>query len=77
MSQDYRPVGRYTLVFGEGAISVELVDVHDRADALAQAQKLVKEGRPATLFEDGVALAQISYSPSGFWTVSSGGSRVA
>lgn len=76
MSQDYRPAGRYTLVFGEGAISVEL-DVHDRADALAQAQKLVKEDRPATLFEDGTPLAQISYSPSGFWTVSSGGSRVA
>jgi hypothetical protein len=76
MSQDYRPAGRYTLVFGEGAVSAEL-DVHDRADALAQAQKLVKEDRPATLFEDGVALAQISYSPAGFWTVSSSGSRVA
>ena len=76
MSQDYRPAGRYALVFGSGAISVEL-DVHDRADAFAQAQKLVKEGRPATLLEDGVPLAQISYSPAGFWTVSAGGSRVA
>ena len=58
------------------AITVEL-DVLDRADALAQAQKLVKAGRPATLYEDGVPLGQISYSPAGFWTVSEDGSRVA
>ena len=51
--------------------------MHDRADALAQAQKLVKEGRPATLFEDGVPLAQLSYSAAGFWTVSEDGARVA
>ena len=33
MSQDYRPAGRYALVFGSGAISVEL-DVH--ADLAAE-----------------------------------------
>lgn len=76
MSDVYRPRTRYTLAFGRDAITVEL-DVHDRADALAQAQRLVKEGRPATLYEDGVPLAQISYSAAGFWTVSERGSRVA
>jgi len=76
MTDDYRPQGRYKLAFGRDAITVEL-DVHDRADALAQAQKLVKEGRPATLYEDGVPLGQISYSSAGFWTVSEEGSRVA
>jgi hypothetical protein len=72
----YKPPARYALSFGEGAITVEL-EVHDRADAFAQAQRLVKEGRPATLYEDGVALGQISYSPAGFWTVAQEGSRVA
>lgn len=74
--KEYRPASRYALAFGEGAITVEL-DVYDRADAFAQAQKLVKEGRPATLFEDGVPLGQISYSAAGFWTVSEKGARVA
>ena len=74
--KQYRPAVRYALAFGHGAITVEL-EVHDRADAFAQAQKLVKEGRPATLFEDGEPLAQISYSPAGFWTVSEHGARVA
>jgi hypothetical protein len=76
MNEDYRPQGRYTLAFGQDAVTVEL-DVTDRADALAQAQKLVKPGRPATLYEDGVALGQLSYSPAGFWTVSEEGTRVA
>lgn len=74
--QNYRPAGRYALAFGQGAITVSLA-VHDRADAFAQAQKLVKEGRPATLYEDGVSLGQISYSAAGFWTVSEEGSLVA
>lgn len=74
--QDYRPAGRYSLAFGNGAITVEIT-AHDRADAFGQAQKLVKEGRPATLYEDGVPLGQISYSDAGFWTVSVEGSRVA
>jgi hypothetical protein len=76
MSEDYRPQGRYALAFGQDAITVEL-EVSDRAAALAQAQKLVKAGRPATLYEDGVPLAQLSYSPAGFWTVSEEGTRVA
>ena len=76
MTEDYRPRGRYKLAFGNDTIAVEL-DVIDRADALAQAQKLVKVGRPATLYEDGVPLGQISYSPAGFWTVSGEGSRIA
>lgn len=74
--KDFTPAGRYALSFGEGAISVE-IGAYDRAGAFAQAQKLVKEGRPATLFEDGVPLAQISYSDAGFWTVSEQGARVA
>ena len=75
-SHNYRPAGRYALAFGQGAITVEL-DVHDRADAFAQAQKLVKEGRPATLYENGLSLGQISYSAAGFWTVSEEGTLVA
>lgn len=74
--KNYLPPARYALVFGDGAVSVE-IDVYDRADAFARAQKLVKEDRPATLYEDGVPLAQIGYSPSGFWTVSACGSRAA
>ena len=74
--RNYRPGGRYVLTFGQGAISIDL-EVHDRADAFAQAQKLVKEGRPATLYEDGVSLGQISYSAAGFWTVSEEGALVA
>lgn len=76
MVAEYSPRSRYKLSFGRDAITVEL-DVFDRADALAQAQKLVKVGRPATLYEDGVPLGQISYSPAGFWTVSDEGARVA
>lgn len=60
--------GGYTLEFGDGSISVDL-DAWDRASAFATAQRLVKEGRPATLLEHGVAIASLSYSPEGFWTV--------
>jgi hypothetical protein len=74
--KDFRPRARYALSFGRGSVSVEL-EVDDRADAFAQAQKLVREGRPATLYKDGVALGQISYSPAGFWTVSEEGSHVS
>jgi len=66
---DRRLTGRYALAFGEGAISAEL-EAADRATAFATAQRLVRDGRPATLLEDGVALATLSYSPEGFWTVS-------
>ena len=76
MVRECRPEGRYKLAFGQDAVTVEL-DVHDRADALAQAQKLVREGRPATLYEDDVPLAKLSYSEAGFWTVSDEGSLVA
>ena len=72
----FKPEARYALSFGDGAVTAEIA-AHDRADAFAQAQKLVKEGRPATLYEDGECLGQISYSPAGFWTVSEKGSRVA
>jgi hypothetical protein len=60
---------RYALAFGEGAISVEL-EASDRASAFETAQRLVKDGRPATLLESGIPLASLSYSPEGFWTVS-------
>ena len=62
---------RYTLVFGDGAISVEL-EAPDRASAFETAQRLVRDGRPATLFENGVPLASLRYSPEGFWTLSEG-----
>jgi hypothetical protein len=70
------PPGRYKLAFGQDAITIEL-EAQDRATALAQAQRLVKQGRPATLYESGVPLAQISYSPAGFWTVAPRGTLVA
>jgi hypothetical protein len=66
---DRRLAGRYALAFGEGAVSVEL-EALDRASAFVTAQRLVKDGRPATLLEDGHPLASLSYSPEGFWTVS-------
>ena len=66
---DRRLAARYTLAFGQGAISVEL-EAADRASAFVTAQRLVKDGRPATLLENGVPLASLSYSPEGFWTVS-------
>jgi hypothetical protein len=67
--EEYRPGGRYALGFAHGAISVAL-EAPDRASAFETAQRLVKDGRPATLFEDGAPLATLSYSPEGFWTVS-------
>jgi hypothetical protein len=67
--QERRPAGNYALAFGEGAVSVEL-EAPDRASAFVTAQRLVKDGRPATLLENGVPLASLSYSPEGFWTVS-------
>jgi len=72
----HRPAGRYALAFSDGAISVEL-EAPDRASAFVTAQRLVKEGRPATLLEDGVALAQIGYSSAGFWTISEQPSHAA
>jgi hypothetical protein len=60
---------RYALAFANGAISVSL-EAPDRASAFETAQRLVKDGRPATLYEDGAPLATLSYSPEGFWTVS-------
>jgi hypothetical protein len=66
---DRLSAGRYALAFGEGAVSIEL-EAPDRASAFETAQRLVKDGRPATLLENGVPLASLSYSPEGFWTVS-------
>jgi hypothetical protein len=68
--------GRYELAFGEGAISVAL-EAPDRASAFESAQRLVKDGRPATLYEDGAPLATLSYSPEGFWTLSDAGASAA
>lgn len=72
----YRPPARYALSFGDGAVTVDIT-AQDRADAFAQARKLVRADRPATLYEDGVSLGRISYSEAGFWTVSEVGSKVA
>lgn len=74
--KDRHPTGRYALGFADGTITAQL-DASDRATAFETAQRLVKDGRPATLYEDGEPLARISYSPAGFWTVSEQGSRVA
>jgi hypothetical protein len=68
--------GRYGLAFADGAISVAL-EAPDRASAFETAQRLVKDGRPATLYEDGAPLATLSYSPEGFWTVSEAGAAAA
>lgn len=68
---DRRLAGRFALTFGDGAVSVEL-EAADRASAFVTAQRLVKDGRPATLLEDGLPLASLSYSPEGFWTLSEG-----
>nr|WP_166178134.1 hypothetical protein [Altererythrobacter segetis] len=73
---DRRLAGRYALAFGNGAVSVEL-EASDRAGAFVTAQRIVKDGRPATLLEDGVPLASLSYSPEGFWTVSEVAGEVA
>jgi hypothetical protein len=69
MSRKGRRLDEYSLAFAEGAISVAL-EAPDRASAFETAQRLVKDGRPATLLENGVPLANLSYSPEGFWTVS-------
>jgi hypothetical protein len=75
MVEEYRTAGRYALAFAEDAITVEL-DAWDRASAFATAQRLVKQGRSATLLEDGESIARLSYSPEGYWTVSEEVSRV-
>jgi hypothetical protein len=76
MGRNTQTMTRYALAFADGAISAEL-EAPDRATAFATAQRLVKEGRPATLLEDGRPLAQIQYSPAGFWTISEQPARVA
>ncbi len=59
----------YCLEFADGSIAVEL-EAWDRASAFATAQRLVKQGRPATLLENGQAIASLSFSPEGYWSVS-------
>jgi len=63
------PAREYTLVLGDNGIRVAL-QATDRAGAFAQAKKLVDESRPATLLEDDVRLARLSYSAAGFWMIS-------
>ena len=67
--KDYRPPARYALGFEEQDARVE-IDAFDSGEAFARAQKLVSAEGAAVLYEDGVPLARIGYSPSGFWTVS-------
>ena len=69
MSRMGRRPDEYSLAFGDGSVSVEL-EAADRASAFETAQRLARDGRPATLLENGVPLASLSYSPEGFWTVS-------
>jgi len=73
MVEEYRTAGRYALAFAEDAITVEL-DAWDRASAFATAQRLVKQGRSATLLED--ARSPSSTSRGGRWRrTRSAGSR--
>ena len=62
------PAREYALVFDGDGIRVTL-QAGDRAEAFAQAKRLVQEGRPATLLEDGEPLATLSYSAAGFWKI--------
>jgi hypothetical protein len=59
----------YALVLNDG--SRKEFAAEDAAHALQMAQAVLPKGRAASLMEDGVPLAEISYSPNGFWAVSS------
>lgn len=67
--KNYRPPARYALGFDHGPARVE-IEAFDSGEAFARAQKLVSAEGAGILYEDGVPLARIGYSPSGFWTVS-------
>ena len=58
----------YSLVFEDG--SRHALSANDAVQALKGAQSVLPEGGSATLIEDGVLLARLAYSDSGFWTVS-------
>jgi hypothetical protein len=58
----------YALVLEDG--SRKEFKAQDAAHALVRAQAILPHGRAAALCEDGVPLAEISYSTEGFWAVS-------
>lgn len=58
----------YALVLKDG--SKKEFSAEDAADALRMAQAVLPEGHSAALVEDGTTLAEINYSPTGFWAVS-------
>ena len=69
--ENFRPPARYALGFDRQDALLE-IDAFDSGEAFARAQKLVSAEGAAVLYEDGVPLARIGYSASGFWTVSQG-----
>jgi hypothetical protein len=58
----------YTLLLNDGTKDEFLAA--DAADALKRVQTLLPKGGSASLMEDGAPLAEITYSPEGFWEVS-------
>lgn len=59
---------KYALVLKDG--SRQEFHAQDAAHALRHAQAILPEGLAAALCEDGELLAEISYSPQGYWAVS-------
>jgi hypothetical protein len=59
----------YSLVFSSEG---KRIDFRARTvvEALALAERLLKQGQRVTLFQDGEALGRVSYTPGGYWTVS-------
>jgi hypothetical protein len=66
-----------TKMLGERGYSLVMTDgtrtefrARDAAHALTRAQDILPRGCSAALCEDGVPLAEISFSPEGYWSVS-------
>lgn len=58
----------YALVLHDG--SKKEFSAEDAANALQMARQVLPPGCSAALLEDGTTLAEINYSPDGFWAVS-------
>jgi hypothetical protein len=61
----------YTLLMKKGGARIEF-QAENATDALRHALSALPRGSSASLVEDGVTLAEISYSSEGFWTISDG-----
>lgn len=58
----------YTLLLNDGTKAEFLAA--GATEALERAQTVLPKGVSASLIEDGTPLAEITYSPEGFWQVS-------